>query len=716
MTTPVPESPSPRPSVAPTPAPTTGTPAAERRWIGLRLDQLALLAVVLAAAFPFLITLTFGYTYDDVGVIADDPTRHTLRALWQTWAQSYWGNRETGLYRPLAQFLFALFWNVGGGHPMIFHVFVLAIHVATTVMVWLLLERALPRPAALLGAVLFAVDPVHVEAIASIANSTEVLVTLLAIAMVLAIWRATDRDGDQRALRWGSAILVAFIYLLALGAKESAGALPALALICWWGWREPQTSDAVRDARESGFFATLLRGWRVWLATVVALALAVWARYLVLGRLAVNMDFVAPGIRQATMMQRVWTMTNAWPLVGKLLFWPNRLIMHYGNDIVVPQTTMTSTAALSIAVVVLATLGAAVLARRGDRRPLVAIGWIALSYFPASNLLVPTGQLLAERTLYLPTVGAAMLVAWALGRLIAAASRSLPALRAQLAVAAPVALIAALGAHEASNGVLPWQDSYTLFVSGINTTPTSARPYWLLGNWYNNKGDHKRGIAYLAHAHKLDPTDPVIVFYYTSALHQAGLYEPELGVLRDATRRIPDSGPIRVMFLSAYGERRGADSLIALLDTVPPGWTTPYWRTRFLGEAYARKGMGDSARAVFRAALAEEPKNGKLHYAFAQTLLEMHAYDEADRELSLSQGDDDVTISARLWLRSQILLARGDTTGATAIVTAARRSAPADSGIIKVAAELDSIVAGLKRPAPPPPAPAAPAPSLTRAR
>ena len=55
---------------------------------------------------------------------------------------------------------------------------------------------------------------------------------------------------------------------------------------------------------------------------------------------------------------------------------------------------------------------AALLARRGDRRPLVAIAWVAIAFLPASNLLVPTGQLLAERTLYLPSVGVALLVAW----------------------------------------------------------------------------------------------------------------------------------------------------------------------------------------------------------------------------------------------------------------------------------------------------------------
>lgn len=654
----------------------------------LSFRPLALLAILCAAILPYIVTLSFGYTYDDV-VISEEPSRHTLRAVWHAWVESYWGNKETGLYRPFAQSLFALMWNLGGGHPLIFHVFVLALHVVTTLLVWVLLQRALSRPAAALGALLFAADPVHVEAIGSIANSTEIMVTLLAIGMVLVICRMDADDRPPAPARWGVALLAGLLYLLALGAKESAGTLPALALVCWWGWRAPK-HDAPAGA---GFLRTIARGWRIWIVATAVLAAAVSARYLVLGRLAVNPDFVAPGIRETSAIHRVYTMLAAWPLVGKLLFWPDTLLMHYGKDIVVPQTSLTRSAVLSLVVVALALAGAIAAARRGDRRPLAAIAWIALAYLPASNLLVPTGQLLAERTMYLPSVGAAMLAAWGLERIARAAARAVPRRGAELAVALPALAVATLGARKSSTAILPWQDSYTLFVSGIDAMPNSARPYWLLGNWYNNHGNRTRALAYLAHAHKLDPADPVIVYYYVNALHTAGEYETELGVLRDAVGRIHTSEPIRVMFLTTLGERRGADSVIAFLHDARAGWVSSYWRAFFLAAAYRAKGMLDSMRAVYRSAIAEQPGDTKLRYAYAQTLERAKLYDEAERQLALVKPTDHVPPAAIVWLRSQIALGRGDTVGARRIVAAAKAEAPKDTAIAHIAAQLDSTLA-----------------------
>ena len=41
------------------------------------------------------------------------------------------------------------------------------------------------------------------------------------------------------------------------------------------------------------------------------------------------------------------------------------------------------------------------------------LGWIAIAFSPVANLLFPTGILVAERTLYLPSVGLALAVgAW----------------------------------------------------------------------------------------------------------------------------------------------------------------------------------------------------------------------------------------------------------------------------------------------------------------
>jgi len=140
-------------------------------------ERVALFLLILAAALPYLSSLTFGFVYDDLGVIVEMPSRHTWLGVAQAWVQSYWGNPETGLYRPVAQFMYALLWNLGSGKPWPFHLYAIVSHVATTLGLWWLVARATNRWAAFFAALLFAVDPVHVEAVANIVNSSEVLVS-----------------------------------------------------------------------------------------------------------------------------------------------------------------------------------------------------------------------------------------------------------------------------------------------------------------------------------------------------------------------------------------------------------------------------------------------------------------------------------------------------------------------------------------------------------
>src|SRR5437868_8704612 len=144
----------------------TSSPGSSSGWRRIfTAERVALFLLILAAALPYLSSLTFGFVYDDLGVIVEVPSRHTWLGVAQAWVQSYWGNPETGLYRPVAQFMYALLWNLGGGKPWIFHLYAIAIHIAATLGLWRLLLRATNKWAAFFGALLFAVDPVHVEAV-----------------------------------------------------------------------------------------------------------------------------------------------------------------------------------------------------------------------------------------------------------------------------------------------------------------------------------------------------------------------------------------------------------------------------------------------------------------------------------------------------------------------------------------------------------------------
>jgi protein O-mannosyl-transferase len=639
-------------------------------------ERVALFLLILAAALPYLSSLTFGFVYDDLGVIVEVPSRHTWLGVVQAWVQSYWGNPETGLYRPVAQFMYALLWNLGGGRPWLFHLYAIAIHVATALALWWLLKRATSQWAAFFAALLFAVDPVHVEAVANIVNSSEVLVALFGIACIGVVLRASMKSDGGVRIGWRPALLAALFYALAIGAKESGAGIPAIAFLCLWGWR---TSDASRPS----FRDVLVGGWRVWVLCTVALAGVVTARYFVLGGLTVSQHWVTHEVRNFTFAPRFWTMTAAWPLIARLLVWPSRLRMHYGSDIVVPLSEPTIWSVLSLATLALIVVGASILARRGDRRPLVAIAWVLIAFLPASNLLVPTGQLLAERTLYLPSVGVAMLAAWGIGAAYAWVRPLGGTLAAQLATGAPLAAVVIGGLLVTYPEVIPWQTNYTLFLHGIEQAPRASRPWQLMGDLYANKGEHTKAIKYLERAHNLEPANDNIVYFYSEQLHAVGAYEGELALLRDATKENPASEQTWVMYLVALGTRRGPDSVLAELARVPAHDSTSLnWHAVMKGEAYYNKDMPDSSIATYRAALVRQPRSGNLHYLLANMLRQTGRIPEAAAELAIADSLKGARPEALLRMHSEIALARGDSAAARSAIAKAIRLAPLDSSLV----------------------------------
>ena len=661
--------------MSPAPPPSS-SPA--KGWRGIfTAERVALFLLILVAALPYLSSLTFGFVYDDLGVIVEVPSRHTWLGVAQAWVQSYWGNPETGLYRPVAQFMYALLWNLGGGKPWLFHLYAIVIHVATTLGVWWLLARATNRWAAFFGALLFAVDPVHVEAVANIVNSSEVLVSLFGIACIGVVLRASMRSDGGTRIGWGSAVLAAGAYALAIGAKESGAGIPAIAFLCLWGWR------AADSGRRPTFREVLVGGWRVWALCTAALVGVATARYFVLGGLTVSQHWVTHEVRNFTLAPRFWTMTAAWPLIGRLLIWPSKLRMHYGSDIVIPLTEPTIWAVLSLMSAVIIVALAALLARRGDRRPLVAIAWVAIAFLPASNLLVPTGQLLAERTLYLPSVGVALLVAWGINQLYVATRDIGGSLAAQLATGVPLAAIAVGALLVTYPEVIPWQANYTLFLHGIEQAPRASRPWQLMGDLYANQNDHKKAIKYLERAHNLEPENDNIVFFYSEQLHAIGAYEGELALLRDAAKENPASEQTWVMYLVALGTRRGPDSVLAELARVPVHDSTSLnWHAVMRGEAFFNKDLPDSSIATYRAALLQQPHSGNLHYLLANMLRQTGKLPEATAELAIADSLKGGRPEAILRMRSEIALARGDSAAARKAISQAIRIAPQDSSLV----------------------------------
>ena len=380
----------------------------------------------------------------------------------------------SGLYRPLFVSVLGILWNTIGHLPLWFRLFAVALHVVAAIGVFRLAALAVGAMPAAIGALWFAVQPVHIEAIASVANSSEILVALLALALASMVWRAGR--SPHRELNWRWSLGAALLFGAACFTKESGVMLPALALAYAALWRRPPIEW--REIK-SDFAAT--RWWRAIAAFAVMLALVIAARVAVLGAL-VPTTIAAPGLIGLTFTQRLWSMLSLGPLALRVLLIPRVLNPHYGPSYIAGSSGPTSAAWLTIVVLIVVISAAIIVARKGDARFAAGVAWLLLAFLPASNLLSATGQVFAERTLYVSTIGSALVVAWIAERICVFAEQRRSVTRPVEVLAGVVAAIVLMIAlNQTWIGLRPWRSHTALFTQMIVADDDSYRGRWLLG-------------------------------------------------------------------------------------------------------------------------------------------------------------------------------------------------------------------------------------------
>src|SRR5574338_1279224 len=165
-----------------------------------RPGAVAALAVALAAVAPFAGTLGHGFALDDVGEIVRNEDVHALGNVPSLFGRGAWdgSGQRNPIYRPLTSVTYALNHAVGGLDPAGYHLVNVLLHALVALAVLALGRRVgLPRWAAALGAVAFAVHPVHVEVVANVAGRKDELAALFSLAAVLAHGTAVRRGGAR---------------------------------------------------------------------------------------------------------------------------------------------------------------------------------------------------------------------------------------------------------------------------------------------------------------------------------------------------------------------------------------------------------------------------------------------------------------------------------------------------------------------------------------
>jgi protein O-mannosyl-transferase len=419
-------------------------------------------ALILIAALAYANSLANGFTADDLVIITQNPLVHSLTGVWRAFAQPYWPEAwGWGQYRPLAIVSFALQWWLGGGQPWVFHLASIAWHATACVLLWRVLSAWLPPAGAAFGALWFALHPVHVEAVASAVGQTELMAATFVLAALLA-----HRRGERLAALW---------FGLALLSKESGIAFLGLAVIVDLMERRARPALYARYAVVVGLYAACL-------AVIFT------------GQPFRN---IAPTWTGASIGSRWLTMLGLVPEYIRLLVAPITLRTDYGPQVTRLATAVTPEIVLGATLLIAAGI-IAVHARQ--RAPAVTLGltWFAIALAPVANVFFASGVVLAERTLYLPSAGAALIAGWVLGWAIT------PAPRRALGLAAACAAAFAVRTWTRTP---EWHDDLALTVATLRDAPLSYRAHHAAGVFLAEEGRWPEAAREYRMARELFPLD-----------------------------------------------------------------------------------------------------------------------------------------------------------------------------------------------------------------
>ena len=519
-----------------------------RRLLDSPLWQGIALAVLAVAAMGGVVLHRL-YIQDEIPIILAHPLVQQASGFWRPFLVPYWPFPfSQDLYRPLSLVFFTAQWGFAGGRVWPFHLLDLVFYLLCIIALWRFGRRILTPAGAWLAAALFAIHPVHVEAVALAINQSE---TLVALALISGVglyldWRRSATP--DRRTTW----LLLGVYIFSCLIKENALVLPALLGVA--------ELTLLRD--EEPISARIIR-LRPWILAMALIGVAfLWVRARVIGNFVGS--FTAEGLVGLSWGGRALTMLGVVPYWVRLLIWPAHLQEDYSPGEIVGTSHFGLDQAAG-ATILLLSLALIILCWR--RRPAVSFGllWFFVAILPVSNVIVSTGIVLAERTLFLPSVGVMIAMGAGFEALWERLGTARP--RARPAALAFAAALLVTGAARSAFRMAVWQDARHLWSQTLLDSPKSYRSLRTFAYMMQKLGKPDRFELYMKEAVEAYPKSYHVRGELGDFYRAQTRCEPAITEYRAALKLAPAAEDFRSSLLACLlyqGEYRDALATIAV--------------------------------------------------------------------------------------------------------------------------------------------------------
>jgi len=544
---------------------------------------MAFLAV--GAALPYLNALRNGFVADDLRQVLQNPfirSFHHVAGIFTTQATSYapgWPN----YYRPLMNLGYLLCYQVFGLRAFGFHLVNGVLHVVVVAAVFLFTKRMFQnRNLALVAAALFALHPIHTEAVAWIAASPDLELSLF---YLLTFWLFLAGARHGGGFSYSVQLAMAGSFVLAIFSKEQAVTLPVLATLYEHFYR-PDRAET-RPAQKVARYAVL------WLLAAAYLLF----RMRVLGSLGSGL--------QSKDLSWCQTSLSAVVLLGQYLWkvlWPLDLRLfcpfHAPLSLFDPRVLGGLTA--------FAVCSALFFFLWRHARPLsFGLLWVLLPLAPVLNVRWMPIFAFADRYLYLPSVGFCWLLGWGLLRLWAQASaRGAVWSRA---LAAAFVILVVLCSFRIVTRNRDWQNDFTLYTNTLAACPDAVyvrihlgADYWDMGNVESAEREWRKAL-------EAAPQDSVTLGALGMVYLKEQHYSEAIEFFKKALESDPGNGDAHLYLGVSYMDTHSLELAEPELRTAVSLSPLSSNARNALGKLYLGEGRMAEAEEQFRRSVEIEP-------------------------------------------------------------------------------------------------------------
>ncbi|OQR71624.1 transmembrane and TPR repeat-containing protein 4-like [Tropilaelaps mercedesae] len=562
------------------------------------------------------------FVFDDSEAVVNNPdvvASESSGDQWSDWSDllrdDFWGtplHKESshGSFRPIITTIFRLMWQAGLVQASWFRLLNLVIHCAVTLNVYSVLLTTLRLPynplekharhVAFLAAALFAVHPIHTESLCSAVGLADLLSGLFFIRGmgVYLRWVAEPQDKTLPLKLVAYATMAMFskepgVTLLGVcGAYELlvvCDILPHHAVTKYKGFINSFKKSSLMRFGFCAASGVVLMFIRCLIANFKA------PTFLPMDNPA---SFLESPVHRWINYQYIYTLDLL------LLFYPQWLCFDWSMGCVPLIRSALDPRLLSVAGLwgMLATLIRVVSTDDPPRRWFcVAISLLVIPFLPSTNLFCRVGFVIAERNLYLPSIGFCLLIAIVMLQCHQNLAQYRKLQRFCLTVL--ILLLAGRSLRRSRD----WRDEHSLFHAGLNVCPLNAKVHY---NIAKVAEDRESAIASYRRALELNPR-------YEQAMNNLANILKDSNHLQEAKMLLERAVEIRPSFAAAWMNLGIVEAALKNYARAESSYRTAiHHRNNQYPHCYFNLGnlyleMQDHVRALtaYRAAVAQSPSH-----------------------------------------------------------------------------------------------------------